>query len=183
MIQLVLPEQTLRHADWTSGTCFIHEANWQGEIDAFGQVEVEECVLRVYRSSEEWHWQLQDERGNCLYSWYLEGIAPDAPYLLFDAWTGDRLLPDPQLANSQDIFCFAPTGTVIETTGTIEAVEDGMLPCSIQGWQGRRLRLTGQIGELNLQFAHYSPSHVARYSILGKLLSEAMNWKLIKTCV
>jgi hypothetical protein len=144
LIQLVLPEQTLCHPDWTAGTCCVHEANWQGEIDASGQVEVEECVLPVYRSSEEWHWQLQDERGNCLYSWYLEGIAPDAPYLLFDAWMGDRLLPDPQLANSQDIFCFAPTGTVIETAGSIEPVENGMLPCSIQGWQGRRLRLTGQ---------------------------------------
>lgn len=158
LIQLILPEQTLRHPDWTAGTCFIHEANWQGEISASGQVEVEECVLPIYGSSEEWRWQLRDEQGNTLYSWYLEGISSDTPYLLFDALTGDRLLPDPQLVNSQDIFCFAPTGTVIETAGSIEPVENGMLPCSIQGWQGIRLRLTGQIGELNLQFVHCSIS-------------------------
>lgn len=158
LIQLILPEQTLRHPDWAAGTCFIHEANWQGEISDSGQVEVEECVLSVYSSSEEWHWQLRDEQGNTLYSWYSEGTSSDAPYLLFDAWTGDRLLPDSQLVNSQDIFCFAPTGTVIEMAGSIEPVENGMLPCSIQGWQGRRLQLTGQIGELNLQFDHCSTS-------------------------
>jgi predicted nucleic acid-binding Zn-ribbon protein len=152
IIELVLPEQTLRNADWPAGICQIPAAGWQGEIDASGQIEIEEYTQTISQISESWDWQLLDEQGNCLHSWYLEGIMPDFPCLVFDAWTGDRLLPNPALTDCQEIFCFVPTETTIEFTGSVERAEESPIPCSIQRWQGKRLRLTGQAGQLEFQF-------------------------------
>ncbi len=152
IIELVLPEQTLRNADWPAGICQIPAAGWQGEIDASGQIEIEEYTQTISQISESWDWQLLDEQGNCLHSWYLEGIMPDFPCLVFDAWTGDRLLPNPALTDCQEIFCFVPPGTTIGFTELVELAEESLISCSIQRWQGKRLRLTGQAGQLEFQF-------------------------------
>lgn len=153
LVELLLPGHTLSNPDWPSDICEIREAAWEGEIDASGQVTIDECVLPIYHIEEGWLWQLLDNQGNCLRSWYLEGVSPEFSCLIFDAWTGDRLLPTHQLTDSKDIFCFTPPETVIDIAGAVEFVEEGFIPCSIQGWRGQRLRLSGSAGMLNFRFA------------------------------
>ncbi|MCS6815557.1 MAG: hypothetical protein NZ772_18550, partial [Cyanobacteria bacterium] len=110
-IELVLAAQTLRNAEWPAGTCSIPVVDWQGEIDANGQIEIEDLTQPIEQIAEEWQWQLLDAQANPLQSWELEGVMPDFPCLIFDASTGDRLLPNPDLTDNSDIFCFVPNGT------------------------------------------------------------------------
>ncbi|HIK54211.1 MAG TPA: hypothetical protein IGS37_03495, partial [Synechococcales cyanobacterium M55_K2018_004] len=154
-IELVLPAQTLRNADWPAGVCSIPAVDWHGEIDAEGQIEIEELTQSVEQIAEEWQWPLLDAQATPLHPWEVEGIRPDVPCLIFDAWTGDRLLPNPDLTDNPEIFCFVPNGTTV-SWDAVEQLDD-RVPCSIQGWQGQRLRLAGQFGQLHVQCPDSAP--------------------------
>lgn len=154
LIQLVLPEQTLVNTGWTAGDCFIPERRWQGEIDASGEVAIPEFVqpLQAIDDSGEtgWSWQLWDTTDHCLHEWIVPGFDTEIPCLFFDAVSGDRLLPQPHLSNSSEIYCYVPQGTQVKFETDIEWAEEGSIPCNIRGWMGQKLRLKERTATLTL---------------------------------
>lgn len=152
LIQLTLPAQKLTNVEWSAGSCFILEADWEGYISESGEVEIEECVETVNSIGESWNWHLLNSDEDCLYEWQLDGITPEFPCVMFDAWSGDRIFTNPDITGSSEIIYFIARTDQIETSPDIEFVEAN-IPCSIAGWHGQRLRLNAQSTVIKFKFA------------------------------
>ncbi|MEN9258410.1 MAG: hypothetical protein Q6L55_06765 [Gloeomargarita sp. SRBZ-1_bins_9] len=150
-VQLTLPGQYLQHINWSPGVCCIPEAGWRGQIDASGQVMVEELTQTLYGVAEKWVWRLLDAQGKELLRWEAKGVAADFPVLMFDAQSGEYLLPTAGIRDTGEIFCFTDSrGAFPELVGV--AVVETDVPCSLAGWRGQRLQLTRPLGELRFPF-------------------------------
>ncbi|MDG2992006.1 hypothetical protein L3556_13855 [Candidatus Synechococcus calcipolaris G9] len=160
-IQLCLPEQRLYRKDWKAlsrSHCKITEISWEGDIDlGSGIVEIPAKNRAVHHHQPSWTWQLRSHTDASLTEWHCEGIAPNLPVLIFDAWTGDRLLFSSELKGSTEIICFFASSTQLEFSDGIELL-DGFVPCSIAGWRGQQLLLTAAQSELTVRFANGTQS-------------------------
>jgi hypothetical protein len=155
-IQLYLPPQMIWQQGWNSfqGTyCKIHEQGWEGTIPQSKDLDLEIPALSQTVSSicEEWKWQLKSHTKEVLAEWQCEGVAPDFPVLIFDAWTGDRLLTSNGLKGSTEIICFFANGTQMELSKGIELL-DSFVPCSISGWRGQQVMLVTAQEQLTFRF-------------------------------
>lgn len=160
-IQLCLPEQNLCDKDWKALNCThcnIKEIGWEGDIElATGIVEIPQLGQPVTNNQEAWRWHLRSHTGASLAEWRCEGITPNLPVLLFDAWTGDRLLFSKELKGSTEIICFVASNTQVELSDGIELL-DGFVPCSIAGWRGQQLLLTTSQSQLIFRFSNGTQS-------------------------
>ncbi|WP_190505499.1 hypothetical protein [Leptolyngbya sp. FACHB-321] len=159
-IQLYLPPQLLWQSGWNQfrGTyCQIQEHGWETTLPHAGGMEVPALVQTVNRVCQRWIWQLRSHTGASLTEWHCEGIAPNCPILIFDAWTGDRLLFSSELKGSTEIICFFASSTQLECSDGIELL-DGFVPCSIAGWRGQQLLLTIAQAQLTFRFANGTQS-------------------------
>jgi len=159
-IQLCLPPQLLWRSGWNQfrGTyCQIQEHGWETTLPHAGGVEVPALVQTVNRVCQQWTWQLRSHTGASLTEWHCEGIAPNLPVLIFDAWTGDRLLFGSELKGSTEIICFFASSTHVEFSNGIELL-DGFVPCSIAGWRGQQLLLTTAQAHLTVRFTNGTQS-------------------------
>lgn len=152
LIQLTLPAQKLSNVEWSAGSCFIPEADWEGYITDVGEVEIEECIETVNSIGESWSWHLLDEKDHCLHEWQLDGIAPEFPCVMFDAWSGDRIFANPDITGSSEIIFFIARTNQIQASSDVELVESS-IPCSIAGWHGQRLRLNARSTVIQFKFA------------------------------
>lgn len=145
-IQLVLPEQNIWKKEWDKlgGTfCQIPEATWEGSIPSKGKLMIPEKVVDIKKVAECWIWQLLDHNHKCLNEWKLEGIANKLPYVVFNAFTGDRLnleSDDFTIRGIQEIIFFTPKCMHIELDEGIEIL-DSCVPSSITEWRGQHLKL------------------------------------------
>jgi hypothetical protein len=159
-IQLCLPPQLLWQSGWNQFRetyCQIQEHGWETTLPHAGGVEVPALVQTVNQVCQRWIWQLRSHTGVSLTEWYCEGIAPNIPVLIFDAWTGDRLLFGSELKGSTEIICFFASSTQVEFSDGIELL-DGFIPCSIAGWRGQQLLLTTAHAKLTVRFANGTQS-------------------------
>ena len=159
-IQLCLPPQLLWQSRWNQfrGTyCQIQEHGWETTLPYAGGVEIPALVQTVNRVCQRWTWQLRSHTGASLTEWHCEAIAPNLPVLIFDAWTGDRLLFGGELKGSTEIICFFASGTQVECSDGIEFL-DGFVRCSIAGWRGQQLLLTTTQAQLTVRFANGTQS-------------------------
>jgi predicted nucleic acid-binding Zn-ribbon protein len=152
LIQLVLPEQRLADLDWIEGSCVIPDAGWEGYISDSGEIEIEEQIETVNEICENWCWQLLDSDENCLHEWHLEGVTPEFPCLIFDAWTGERIFAEPNITGSSEIIYFTTKADRIEASPDIDLV-DADIPCSLTGWHGQRFRLNTQSTTIRFRFS------------------------------
>lgn len=156
-IQLCLPEQRLYRKDWKSlsrSHCKMTEISWEGDIDlGSGIVEVPAMSQAVHNPQSSWTWQLRSHTGASLTEWNCEGIVSNIPVLIFDAWTGDRLLFSSELKGSTEIICFFASSTQVEFSDGIKLL-DSCVPCSIVGWRGQQLLLTTAQAQLAFRFAN-----------------------------
>jgi hypothetical protein len=155
-IQLCLPPQMFWQQGWSSfqGTyCKIHEHGWEGTIPQSKDLDLEIPALSQAVSSVavEWNWQLKSHTKEVLAEWQCEGVSPDFPVLIFDAWTGDRLLTSNGLKGSTEIICFFANGTQMELSKGIELL-DSFVPCSISGWRGQQVMLVTAQEQLTFRF-------------------------------
>ncbi len=153
-IQLLLPEQRLWKTKWSNlrGTfCKIPEAGWEDCFPTSSKLLIPEQVIDVRSISERWKWYLLDSRGSSLVEWNVEGVASDFPCLIFDAWSGDRLLPNPNITGAEEIICFTPKDAQIDFSSDIEVL-DSWVPCSISEWRGQQVRLTDEEGVIDFTF-------------------------------
>lgn len=155
-IQLHLPPQMIWQQGWNSfqGTyCKIHEHGWEGTIPQSKDLDLEIPSLSQTVSSvcEEWKWQLKSHTKEVLAEWQCGGVSPDFPVLIFDAWTGDRLITSNGLKGSTEIICFFANGTQMELSKGIELL-DSFTPCSISGWRGQQVMLTTVQAQLTFRF-------------------------------
>ncbi len=155
-IQLCLPPQMIWQQGWNSfqGTyCKIYEHGWEGTIPQSKDLDLEIPALfqAVSSISEEWKWQLKSHTKEVLAEWQCERVASDFPVLIFDAWTGDRLLTSNGLKGNTEIICFFANGTQMELSKGIELL-DSFVPCSISGWRGQQVMLTTAQAQLTFRF-------------------------------
>ena len=159
-IQLYLPPQLLWQSGWNQfrGTyCHIQEHGWETTLPHAGGVEIPALVQTVNQVCQRWTWQLRSHTGASLTEWHCDGIEPNLPVLIFDAWTGDRLLFGSELKGSTEIICFFASSTQVEFSDGIELL-DGFVPCSIAGWRGQQLLLTSVQAQLAFRFANGTQS-------------------------
>jgi hypothetical protein len=168
-IQLCLPEQRLYCKDWKSlggSYCKIVETSWDGDIDVgAGIVEIPAMSQIVHDCQSSWMWQLRSHISTSLAEWHCKGFSEDFPALIFNAWTGDRLLMEDGLKGSTEIICFVASSNRIELSAGIELL-DSFVPCSIKGWRGQQLHLT--VPEAQIIF-HFSNSR------------QSLNWSQFQT--
>ncbi len=148
-IELVLPAQSLNNGNWLPGKCYIRQVDWEGEIDETRQVEIPEMTKSVKQVTDIQHWKLLDVQGNILHSWNIEEIMPQLPCLIFDALTGDRLIPPDELKGKTKIICFFDRTVQLEISEGIEIIDD-FVPCSISGWRGQPLYLISETAQLEI---------------------------------
>jgi hypothetical protein len=151
-IQLVLPEQHIYRKDWKrlqAGYCTIPEVQWEGDINLGTQtVQIPELRQSITQATAQWTWQLRSHMDALLLEWHHAGISPDQLCLIFDAETGEQLLPQ-QLGVASEIFLFTPK-SVERSYGTDIEIIDNFVPCSIAGWYGHLLQRTDHRTEITL---------------------------------
>jgi len=131
--------------------CQIQEHGWEATLPNFEGLDIPPLTQAVTCVREKWTWQLRSHTGASLTEWHCEGIAPNLPILIFDAWTGDRLLTANGLTGNTEIICFVPSNTQIERSDGIDLL-DSFVPCSIRGWRGQQLHLTAPQAQLTFRF-------------------------------
>jgi hypothetical protein len=159
-IELWLPEQQLWKSEWNNlrGTfCEIPEINWENCFPNSGGLLIPEKSVTVTSVSERWSCQLRDNCNRKQAEWTIQGVDEEAPYLVFDAWDGNRLTSPqgnqsqfpPEISGSLAIFCFVPKGAKFIFSSGIEVI-DSYVPCSISGWLGQQLRLKTQTASITI---------------------------------
>lgn len=144
-IQLILPEQSLWKDEWENlrgCECHIAEANWQAIIPKSGNLEIPELVIDITQIQDEYSIQLNNDRGESLYTWSCDGIDTAFPCLIFDAFCGEYLsidLDNSTITGWEEIICFTPRDVNIVFDEAISSIDD-CIPSSIRGWKGHRLR-------------------------------------------
>lgn len=143
-ILLMLPSQELWEASWEElrgSEVSIPQQGWRGIIAETGNLIIPELSTPVREIAEEWHWQLITREGEILSHWRCVGSEKDFSLLMFDYWTGDRILLLDNLLNKEEIICFIPSNVELSYSEGIELIENG-IPSSISGWEGIQLALT-----------------------------------------
>lgn len=167
-IQLYLPEQHLHEREWKSLTrshCKITEVEWEGDINlSDGTVNIPDMTKSIDISQVLWIWHLRSHTGQPLIEWRCQGVDQNFPVLIFDAWTGDRLVPPNGLNGKTEIICFHNRTVQLELSDGLETI-DSFVPCSISGWCGQQLQLIDEQAQLNFW--------------LGKS-SQSVEWKQIQ---
>ncbi|MDV3002039.1 MAG: hypothetical protein N5P05_003645 [Chroococcopsis gigantea SAG 12.99] len=154
-ILLYLPGQTLKQAQWknlSESYCLIQEADWEGDLSSTKTLEIQDISQVVKQIQQQWCWNLKNSSDRILTSWTCEGVGAEFPHLVFDAWTGERLDSQQGLEHSQEIICYCPADTRLNLSREIEIV-DSYVPCSIRGWKGQQLLLTGREGAIEFIFS------------------------------
>jgi hypothetical protein len=154
-IQLVLSGQMLWQPDWQNlrGTYVqIQEHGWETTLPRDGALEIPELKLPIYNIAEEWIWHLRSHTNRSLVEWLCQGVAQDFSVLIFDAWTGDRLIPPNGLKGKTEIICFYDSTIQLEISKDIELI-DSFVPCSISGWRGQQLQLISEKAQITFSAA------------------------------
>ncbi len=156
-IQLVLSAQTLWQSDWQNlrGTyAQIQEYGWETTLPRDGVLEIPELPGPIDNIAQEWVWHLRSHTRKSLTEWRCQGVDQDFPILIFDAWTGDRLLSSNGLHGKLEIICFCDRTVQLELSDTIEII-DSFVPCSISGWRGQQLQLIGEQSQLTFRIGEF----------------------------
>ncbi len=154
-IQLVLSGQMLWQPDWQNlrGTYVqIQEHGWETTLPRDGALEIPELKLPIDKIAEEWVWHLRSHTNRSLVEWCCQGAAQDFAVLMFDAWTGDRLIPPNGLNGKTEIICFYDRTIQLEISEGIELI-DSFVPCSISGWRGQQLQLISEKAQITFSAA------------------------------
>lgn len=139
-ILLMLPSQELWQ-ELRGSEVSIPQQGWRGVITETGNLTIPELSTPVREIAEEWHWQLTTNDGEILSHWRCLGIDKNFPFLMFDYWTGDRILLLDNLLHKEEVICFIPSNVELSYSEGIELIENG-IPSSISGWEGIQLALT-----------------------------------------
>ncbi len=180
-IQLVLSAQTLWQPDWQNyrGTyARIEECKWETTLPRDGALEIPQLAKPLYNVAQDWVWYLRSHTNQSLVEWRCQGIAQDFPVLIFDAWTGDRLIPPDELKGKTEIICFFDTTVQLEISEDIEII-DSFVPCSISGWRGQQLHLIGEKAQLIIskQIINWDRSQIICPQLRGiKLKSKELTY-------
>lgn len=151
-IQLVLSAQVLWQSDWRNwrGTyAQIQKHGWETTLPIDGALEIPELTLPLCNIAQGWVWHLRSHTGKPLIEWRCQGVTQDFPVLIFDAWTGDRLVLPNGLKGKTEIICFYDKTIQLRMSDGIELI-DSFLPCSISGWQGQQLQLISEKAQLTI---------------------------------
>ena len=151
-VQLVLSAQTLWQPDWRNwrGTyAQIQENGWETTLPRDGALEIPELTLPLCNVAQGWVWHLRSHTGKSLIEWRCQGVAQDFPVLIFDAWTGDRLVLPHGLKGKTEIICFYDKTIQLRMSDGIELI-DSFVPCSISGWRGQQLQLISEKAQLTI---------------------------------
>ena len=149
-IQLHLPEQQLWQSAWgdlRGRFCKIPQTLWEGRFpDTENRLTILEQAILVKQVESQWVWQLQDHRQQEQLQWQTDGVEDQKAYLLFDAWTGNRIHPNNpnqsglEIGNYREIYCFIPKTSKLSLSQGIEVL-DSCVPCSLKNWRGQLLAL------------------------------------------
>ncbi|MGP1383492.1 MAG: hypothetical protein ACTS2F_08010 [Thainema sp.] len=151
-IQLVLSAQMLWQSDWRNwrGTfAQIQEYPWETTLPIDGALEIPELTLPICNIAQDWVWHLRSHTGALLVEWRCQGVNQDFPVLIFDAWTGDRLVLSHELTGKTEIICFYDRTIQLRMSDGIELI-DSFVPCSISGWRGQQLQLISEKAQLTI---------------------------------
>lgn len=151
-VQLVLSAQTLWQPDWRNwrGTyAQIQENGWETTLPRDGALEIPELTLRICNMVQSWAWHLRSHTDESLTEWHCQGVTQDFPVLIFDAWTGDRVIPSNKLKGTTEIICFYDRNIQLRLSDGIELI-DSFVPCSISGWRGQQLQLISEKAQLTI---------------------------------
>jgi hypothetical protein len=154
-IQLVLPAQMLWQPVWRNcrGTyAQIKEPDWETTLPIDGALEIPELTLRICNMVQSWVWHLRSHTDESLTEWHCQGVTQDFPVLIFDAWTGDRVIPSNELKGTTEIICFYDRSIQLRLSDGIELI-DSFVPCSISGWRGQQLQLISEKAQLTIDSA------------------------------
>ena len=155
-IQLILPEQSLWDNEWENhrgSECKISEAGWDGNIPMKGSLEIPELTIDINQVSQEYITSLKSDRGDSIHTWFCEGIDEELPCLIFDAFSGEYFplnLDNPIIISGEQIICFTPQEINIIFDEDIQSVNN-CIPCSLKGWKGIEMSLSGVIGCISIQ--------------------------------
>lgn len=153
-IQLVLPEQAIWKADWKKFRdtyVQIKGCGWESTFPPEGPLEIEKQQQSIDRLEKEWTWRLKSHTRMALMEWQCEGVTSNLPMLIFDVWTGERVVLSSELLTHKslqikghsEIFCFYDAAALLEYSDNVELI-DGFAPCSLRGWRGQHLFLESQ---------------------------------------
>lgn len=162
---LVLPQQTLWQHSWRNlrGTfCQIPEAEWESIIPEAGDLEIPELLTSVNTPQEQWIYRLQNHNRVDLLQWQMDGIAPELPFLVFDAITGEHIplgSSNFAITGRSEIICFTPKELQLEFGDGVEIV-DTRVPSSIRGWRGQQIELTIPSSAIQLKRAPDETLHL-----------------------
>jgi len=151
-IQLVLPAQMLWQPDWRSwrGTyAQIQECCWETTLPREEALEIPELKLPIYNIAQDWVWHLRSHTDESLIEWRCQGVDQDFRVLIFDDWTGDRLVLPHGLKGKTEIICFYDKTIQLRMSEGIELI-DSFVPCSISGWRGQQFQLISEKAQLTI---------------------------------
>jgi len=151
-IQLVLSSQILWKSDWRNlreSYVQIQGNNWETILPSDGALEIPELTLPINNVAQDWVWHLRSHTGQSLIEWHCRGVMQNFPVLIFDAWTGDRVIPSNELKGTTEIICFYDRSIQLRLSDGIELI-DSFVPCSISGWRGQQLQLISEKAQLTI---------------------------------
>jgi hypothetical protein len=177
-IQSILPEQSIWDDEWENlrgSDCKIPEAGWEGNIPMQGSLEIPELTIDIDRVSQEYIVSLKNDRGDSIYKWSCEEIYEELPCLIFDAFSGEYLpfnLDNPTIIGVEQIICFTPKEITIVFDEGIQSI-DNCIPCSLKGWKGIEMRLSGASGCISIQSDDKTIDSPQK-----RLCQRTINWQL-----
>lgn len=156
-VQLVLPAQTLWRSDWSKlrdTFVTLDGTGWESTFPQEHLLEVEAQTHTVSDVLNEWVWRLISHNRETLTEWHCEGVSPDCPILVFDAFTGERLALPHGLKGRAEIICFYEASAQVICSKDIELI-DGFVPCNLSSWRGQQFYLNGQQAYLTVQSTNF----------------------------
>lgn len=98
----------------------------------------------VIQPEPSWTWKLRSgsSQGATLQRWSCPGVDAEKPILCFCPESGRRLLTEPIISDSDELWFFAPKQFQLEPNEAIEECDELRWGVSLKGWRGYLLRLT-----------------------------------------